>query len=214
MGRQNKKESVAALHRSTILKAAEQVFSEKGFHAATIEDISKASEYSRRTLYAYFESKEDMLHQIVLKGLVTLRDHLIQAVQSHEDFLERYRAICEAMRHYHDNDVYSFDSVNQMKNRDIDLTNLPAVVSEIFSVGVEINTILEKFIDDGKKQGAVCEDVKSKQTVYILWSSISSLLTLAKNKGQFIAMELGITVDDFLEDGFKQIINSILTVRL
>ena len=58
MCRENKKDAVAALHRERIMKAAEKLFSEKGFVQTTIDDISKASEYSQRTIYAYYESKD------------------------------------------------------------------------------------------------------------------------------------------------------------
>ena len=61
----NRKEAVAALHRARIMTAAERLFSEKGYALTTIEDISKASEYSRRTIYAYYDSKEDILHHII-----------------------------------------------------------------------------------------------------------------------------------------------------
>ena len=57
----NQKEAVAALHRARMLTAAEELFQQKGFEATTIDDISKASGYSRRTLYAYFVNKEDFL---------------------------------------------------------------------------------------------------------------------------------------------------------
>lgn len=69
MGETNKKEAVAALHRARIMTAAEKLFSEKGYEQTTIEDISKESEYSRRTIYAYYESKDDILHCIIEKGL-------------------------------------------------------------------------------------------------------------------------------------------------
>ena len=41
MGRENKKDVVAALHREQIMKAAEKLFSEKGYVQTTIDDISK-----------------------------------------------------------------------------------------------------------------------------------------------------------------------------
>lgn len=69
MGRENKKEAVAALHREQIMKAAEKLFSEKGFSQTTIDDISKASEYSRRTIYAYYESKDDIFVPYRRKGV-------------------------------------------------------------------------------------------------------------------------------------------------
>ena len=60
MGRENKKEAVAAFHREQIIKASESLFSEKGFEQTTVDDISRQSGYSRRTVYAYFESKEGL----------------------------------------------------------------------------------------------------------------------------------------------------------
>ena len=67
-----KKEAVAALHREQIMKAAEALFTEKGYEQTTIDDISKASQYSRRTLYAYYESKEDILYHIICEFKVFL----------------------------------------------------------------------------------------------------------------------------------------------
>ena len=61
MSRINQKPAVADLHRQQILKAAEVLFTEKGYEHTRIEDISRASGYSRRTLYAYYQSKEDIL---------------------------------------------------------------------------------------------------------------------------------------------------------
>ena len=55
MSRENKKEAVAALHRRQIMISADRLFLEKGFVQTTIDDISKASEYSRRTIYPYYE---------------------------------------------------------------------------------------------------------------------------------------------------------------
>lgn len=79
MGKMTRKEAVAALHRARILTAAEKLFSEKGYAQTTIDDISKASEYSRRTLYAYYESKEDILHHIIEKGLRSLKKDIESA---------------------------------------------------------------------------------------------------------------------------------------
>lgn len=53
----NQKQAVALLHQAQILKAAERLFAEKGFHQTAIADISTASGYSRRTICANFESK-------------------------------------------------------------------------------------------------------------------------------------------------------------
>ena len=102
MGRENKKEGVAMLHREAILAAAEKLFTEKGFAETTISDISAASDYSRRTIYAYYLSKDDILHHIIGKGLTSLRDDIKNALDESEDFLTRYRYICRALKKYYE----------------------------------------------------------------------------------------------------------------
>jgi AcrR family transcriptional regulator len=46
--------------RSAILAAAKRIYSRRGFHAATIEEIAAAARVSVGTIYLYFESKEDL----------------------------------------------------------------------------------------------------------------------------------------------------------
>ena len=52
--------------------------------------------------------------------------------------------------------------------------------------GKEINTTLATFIENGQGKGVVRQDIIPMLTVYIFWSRITSFLTLAQMKGQFI----------------------------
>jgi TetR/AcrR family fatty acid metabolism transcriptional regulator len=54
----------AGPRREQILKAAEKVFAEKGFHETTISDIARGAGLSEPTLYEYFASKEEILFTI------------------------------------------------------------------------------------------------------------------------------------------------------
>ena len=58
------------------------------------------------------------------------------------------------------------------------------------------------------------KDIVPTLTVYVLWSSIDSLLALAGTKGKFICAQNGMTEEEFLDYGFRQIVNSILEVRI
>ncbi len=54
----------AGPRREQILKAAEKVFAEKGFHETTISEIARGAGISEPTLYEYFASKEEILFTI------------------------------------------------------------------------------------------------------------------------------------------------------
>lgn len=52
---------LTATKRQHILDAAAGVFSEKGFHAATIKDVAAAAGVAHGSIYTYFENKEALL---------------------------------------------------------------------------------------------------------------------------------------------------------
>lgn len=214
MGRENKKEAIASLHREQMMQAAEELFWEKGYAQTTIADISKSSGYSRRTIYAYYESKDDILYHIIEKGLTILKQEIEKAISCNDDFIEAYRAIWTAMRQYQKNYPYSAESVNRAQFRDLSIKQLSVTGNHILSLGTEINHLLIEWIETGKKQGVVRKDTIASWSVYILWSGISALVTLEQTKGEFISKQSQSAEKDFLAYGFRQLINSILEVRI
>ena len=214
MGETNKKEAVAALHRARIMTAGEKLFSEKGYEQTTIEDISKESEYSRRTIYAYYESKDDILHCIIEKGLQALKTDIENAANDNAGFTDAYRAVCRAMRKYRREYPHSLGRLNRSGDEEIGQAVKSAAVKNILRLGTEINETLEALIIRGQENGEVRKDIIPTLTVYVLWSSIDSLLALAGTKGKFICAQNGMTEEKFLDYGFRQIVNSILEARI
>lgn len=214
MGRENKKEAIASLHREQILKAAERLFTEKGYDQATITDISNEAGYSRRTIYAYYESKEDILHHILANGLQVLKEDIENAVNLKDDFFGRYKGICKAMGRYQRECPYSVEIVNGTNTVDLEKKNLSETMKRIVFLGEEINRILADYIEKGKEDGAVRQDTVPELTVYVLWSGITSLFSLVQTKGQYISGKYSISDREFLEYGLKQLINSILEERI
>lgn len=59
----------SGLIREDILTAAAQVFGEKGFHAASMEDVAKAVELRKASLYHHVPSKQALLAAILDQAL-------------------------------------------------------------------------------------------------------------------------------------------------
>jgi AcrR family transcriptional regulator len=51
--------------RRQIVEAAEALFAERGFRATAVDDIARAADISRATLYQYFESKDHVFLELV-----------------------------------------------------------------------------------------------------------------------------------------------------
>jgi len=51
--------------REAILNAALEVFSEKGYHPATIDEIAERAGVGKGTVYSYFRSKSELMEQLI-----------------------------------------------------------------------------------------------------------------------------------------------------
>ncbi len=72
---------VAADRRKQILRAAVEVFAERGFHRTRVSDIAKHAGVAYGLIYHYFDSKDDVLHcvfednwAVFMKAIEGLRD--------------------------------------------------------------------------------------------------------------------------------------------
>jgi AcrR family transcriptional regulator len=63
----SRKERDKLLREKDFLNAAEHLFSVKGYADTSMEDVAKEAEYATGTIYRYFESKEALYHQLLLR---------------------------------------------------------------------------------------------------------------------------------------------------
>lgn len=208
MGRENKNAAVAEVHRKKILESAGRLFSEKGFEAATIGDISEVSGYSRRTVYAYFQSKEDIFRSLICEGLSGLNEAVKDIVSRETGFEQRCREIFEAMGDFYRNYPLAPEIINRFKPSEI--SELSGSEKRIFALGEEINAVLVGFIKDGIASGDARKGIIPELTVYILWSETSAFFGLAESKGEFIRKQLSLSETEICEYGFKQIFGSVI----
>ena len=202
----NQKEAVAALHRERMLAAAEELFQQKGFEQTTIDDISKASGYSRRTLYAYYVNKEDFLRQIVRKGLRQL-DGALEAAVGRKTFEIRYLAACEAILRYLRECPQSAAQVQQVQPQRLD-GNDPTV-GEILALGQRINERLAEMIRQGQAEGTVRAALHPERCTMVLWSALSGLNDTLQRQGAFLAEQFEISQEEFQWEALEQLLFSL-----
>ena len=73
-----KRSGVESATRDRILQAAMDVFAERGYHRATVDDIVSASESSKGAFYHYFQNKQAIFLQLL--------DHLAELIEGGVEF--------------------------------------------------------------------------------------------------------------------------------
>jgi len=93
MSIQDRREREKQENRKTILESAKKVFAQKGFHAATMEEISVVAEFSKGAIYNYFANKETLFAELIIGKL----DEIIQIVKTNLEKLEKPEGKIEKM---------------------------------------------------------------------------------------------------------------------
>ena len=106
----SKKQALTEFHRGSILAAAERLFAEKGTEKTTMDDIAREAEYSKATLYVYFQSKEEIINAILLSGMVLLKKKIHEAIESHSDWYQAYDAVCRSIVRFYDENPTAYDA--------------------------------------------------------------------------------------------------------
>jgi TetR/AcrR family transcriptional regulator len=66
------RDEAKSLYRNAILHAAEEVFAERGFFSARIQDIAERGGFAVGTVYKHFEQKEDVLRALLIERVASM----------------------------------------------------------------------------------------------------------------------------------------------
>jgi AcrR family transcriptional regulator len=152
------KEREALWRKTELLTAARTIFTRKGFHRATMDDVAREAGISKGALYLYFPSKEKMFMALIEKGLND-RATLVQGI------LEQNIGCLEKLRAYIDHNFEYFEqnrdlwTMVMMLERDVLCTDIQKSIHE--QAMKEMRRILSYLISI-MKQGVKEKVLKNK----------------------------------------------------
>lgn len=85
----SRKTQEAQMRRSYILDAARRLFATKSVESTSMEDIAAAAEYTRRTLYSYFRSRDEIYLLVYLEDMSARWDRQKAVMQEAETGLAK-----------------------------------------------------------------------------------------------------------------------------
>jgi len=158
--------------RRRILRAAIDVFADKGYFTARMTDIAEAAEVADGTLYLYFEGKEDLLMSVFDDVLGRFIDRLDEEVASLDDPVEKL----SVMLRLHLETV----------GRDHSLANLLQIETRhsrrfmnLFTrgkLGEYLNRV-RAIIEEGQKLGVFRRDISAGLATNLVFGAVDELVT-------------------------------------
>jgi AcrR family transcriptional regulator len=159
--------------RQALLDAALALFSEKGIYEPSIEEITEGADLGKGTFYQYFSSREDLIAELVRRGINGLLEYLDQETSGAGDSAEVLEIMFSSHgRYFHDHPEYLL-LLHQARGR----MKLPkGVQGPIRQEFVRYTQRLERYVPQ-KVGGIAVRAPRRRQMALVLGGFISGVLS-------------------------------------
>lgn len=213
MGSNERKEKEKEIRKNDIISAAERTFFTKGYNYATMDDVAKEAEYSKRTVYVYFNSKEQIYFEIMIRGYRLLMKMLkanLEKDKAHTA-IEEIKQMASTLYQFSNDYSEYFGAIMEYENSVLDFQkSIPdRSKEECYVLGEQILSILMDALKKGIAEGSIRSDLNIKNTALALWACIIGVFNAAKKKKYYIENYHGIKPEDLVSEAFNMLIKSI-----
>ena len=157
---------------AAILKAAQHVFAQKGFHEATISDIAKKAEVSEATIYDYFSSKEELLFSIPAETIHRYQEKNIEILEYIQGAANKLRfLIYRHLKLYASNPDYANVVMLILKG------NRNFLKTEAYEIVRRSARNTTQVLEEGIQNGEFRPHIKPYLVRAMIWGTIEHLVT-------------------------------------
>lgn len=215
MGINERKEKEKEIRRKDIIEAAERIFFSKGYENTTMDDVAKEAEFSKRTVYVYFNSKEQIYFEIMIKGYRLLINMLKNNLQREKaaNAIEEIRQMVLTLYGFSKEYTEYFKAIMEYENGEMDFQKgIPDKSrEECYALGEEVLGYLIRTLENGIAEGSFRSDLDVIKTALALWACMIGVFNIAKKKENYIKNYHNTTSEELISAAFNLVIRSIQT---
>jgi Transcriptional regulator len=204
-----RKQNLVAFHQDTIIKEANELFKKKGIAKTTMDDIARASGYSKSTVYVYFKSKDDIFQHIIYNCVVMIRDQLRQLTAQHENGADFYNAVCTMLIEMHDQNPVFFEGISGKTILVANDNITPSIIEKTDAARAEIHALLLERLSKSNKSHLIRDDIDRLELVYILWSCIYGIIEMGNAKSDYIRNKFKKERNEFIRQGLGNLLRLV-----
>ena len=178
MGLEERRQREKEARKNTILKAARKLSFEKGFKSVTVESIAKKAELSKGAIYLYFNSKEDIYVQILLKEIDRFSSYLNDIFESGDSAAEMLKNFSTIYTDAFLKDRDLFRILTSFMLHTSEMNFSEKIAEQIIAATLATTDILEKIFRLGMEQGEFSNRINPKNLKSVVWGLLNGILSL------------------------------------
>ena len=192
-GTASRRERERAQRRDDILRAAREVFFQRGFHTVTVDDIAAAAEVGKGTVYLYFDTKETILAHLLLEGL----DRLVADLETAYAFDQTWdagtrlrRGAIAYLKFFQQNPEY-YRLLMAFDRGQFQATIDAGIYQEVLARSLHGIEWLERAVKQAQAEGLITVE-NPREAAGVLWAGLNGVLVLLSHplRAEIIATDL------------------------
>ena len=210
MGTTERKELEKNIRREDILNAAEKVFFLKGYELSTMDEVAKIAEYSKKTLYSYFQSKEQLLQAIIFRAFWTLNKMIHTELDDKINLtgLVKLKLLGETFIQFTTRYPKYFETLVLYNGSNSELSRDDEFKKASHKEGEITLGYLVKVIKEGVSDNSIRNDIHIQKTAFVLYANIIGISNLVLNKEGYL-LEQHLSAKELIAEMFIHIERSI-----
>lgn len=211
MGASERNEKLKEVKKDEIIHGMEKALHSKSYDRLTIDDVAKEAEYSKKTVYSYFNSKDEIYLELIIRKFDLLYGKLQSAIaDSEKRGIEKIilmgRAYYEFSKKYsrYMQPIIDFEERKSTGNPETD-----QIIERFNEETGKSFLLLEEALNEGIEDKTVRDGTDVASTAIMLWASINGFISLAYKKSEYVKSCCEKSVDELFEDCMQWIIHSL-----
>jgi AcrR family transcriptional regulator len=197
MDSMSRKEKEKLLREEDIVNAAEKVFTIMGYNKASMEDIAKEAQLTRKTVYQYFADKDDLFFTVIIRGFKRLLSYCKEDIGTGITGYENLRKLASAYdRFYHDypGTLQLMNYVGYVKPCKNNLK-----LEEFNHVSELLVQEISKVINDGKADGSIRSDLDTTKLTLSVEFIVSGFFHMLTISGKTFTNHFSLNEENFID---------------
>lgn len=174
----------------------------------SMNDVASRADFTKRTLYKYFDGKNELLFEVMIRGYHTMHQYLDNAKTGGSNTLE-LRTVAQAFYQFSKDHPHYFHLIMDYNTRQSDFENPSERVMECYKLGQATMEYIVTAIQNGVSQGVFRQDLNILEATLQTWAFAVGVLNTMSLKLDYVHEYYKIDRDEFVTNAFEQIINML-----
>lgn len=213
MGLTERKQQEREIKRKDIIDAAERIFFSKGYENSSMDEVAKEAEFSKRTVYVYFSSKEQIYFEIMIRGyrkLIKMLENNFEE-EKPQTATEELRCLFFTFFSFSESCSDYFKAIIEYETKDCEEQTSVSDDSktECYRLGEQVLGYLSGALQKGIAEGTLQSGLDSHKTALILWAFTIGVFNASEKKSGYLKNYFQISVKEFITEAFNLVMRLI-----